>query len=242
MSETDQQDPNNADQSEGQASVMSMMSGAQEQPLGLEDEGEEDSAGGSSVNGSVVLLAGVAIVLIGAVILMRALQTEKLDETGVSPKLQAKVERYIGEGEGTVTPAGASQQSDVPGMNKNTDAIISMFSRDLSDKQVPIQFVKKNPFRLSLPEPEPEPKKKQKKDKPDPEKQRQKRLAKLRDHVSRMTLQSVMGGDQPVAVINGDLYQAGDAIGPFTITQISRTRVTLEAAQESFALTMDNNS
>jgi len=241
MSQQHTHNTDQASESDGQASVMSMMSGeANDQPLGMEEEAEGD-ASGPTINSSLVIIGVVAVVLVGAVVLMRSLQTNELDEGGVSPKLQAKVEQYIGGNKASADAGGATDAGkSIPGMNRNTGSIVAMFSQDFSDKQVPIEFVKKNPFRLSLPEPKQKPQD-TKEDKPDPEQQRRKRLAKLRNQADRLTLQSVMGGDSPVAVIDGELYQRGDRVGPFTIHSISRLRVKVKAAGEMFTLTMDDS-
>jgi hypothetical protein len=235
-----QNDDASDDDSPGQAPLSSMMNGSDEQPLGLEADEQDTPAAGRSVNSSVVIVLVVAGVLGGALFLLSQLQSSGIDDMSVDAELTAKVEQYLGTGSGTGsanTNADAEQTSQTT-LFKNTDVILAMFARDLGEKQVPVEFVKKNPFRLQLPETPDVP---AQQTGGNGEKAHQKRLAELNQKAGRLNLQSVMGGAQPVAVIDGELYQVGDDIGPFTIITIDRLRVRLKAAGQMFNLTMDQD-
>jgi len=238
MSETNPNQTTDEHEEQGPATVMSMMGSADgDQPLGLEEDNEETGEGGGwSVSSSAIVVGIVALVLLVAVVMLRQMQTAELDQAGVSPKLAAKVNQYIG----TASAAAGEQSTGDSAMNKDTDAILAMFSRDLSDKQVPIEYIKKNPFRLSLPEPETT--EQEADDQPDGPSERELKLKKLNKQLKKLELQSIMGGGQPVAVINGNLYQRGDTVGSFTLAEVSRLKVTLKAAGETFSLTMEEQA
>lgn len=226
------------DQAEGQSAVMSMMSGTgADQPLGLASDEDEAAGEGWSLNSTAVIVGVVAVILIVATVVMRSFQAGTLDEDGVSPTVTAKFDQLLGgQGQGS-SPADGNTSAN--GMQRDTDAIVAMFTSETNEQQVPIEYVKKNPFRLELPEAEPDTKPT---DKANAKQQQAARLKKLRAKAKGLGLQSIMGGAQPVAVIDGSLYQTGDKVGPFTIAQIDRLRVKLKAGEETFTLTMDDES
>lgn len=65
----------------------------------------------------------------------------------------------------------------------------------------------------------------------DAETERQRRLAQqaiVRAEAQKLRLQSVMITDPPRAMIGGDIYRVGQAVGPFVLTRIGGNSVTLE--------------
>ncbi|MEM1211658.1 MAG: hypothetical protein AAGI68_05100 [Planctomycetota bacterium] len=122
----------------------------------------------------------------------------------------------------------------------NTSDLIEQFDLDRTEKNVPVNEVQKNPFRLEA----------QKAAEPvDPDaalkaaeaarmKAEAEKLAAIRSELQTLTLQSVMNGPNPIAVINGDFLRVGATIGSFKIARIDRLTVTLEADGTSYKLSV----
>ncbi|MEM6393472.1 MAG: hypothetical protein AAF797_11915 [Planctomycetota bacterium] len=122
----------------------------------------------------------------------------------------------------------------------NTSDLIEQFDLDRTEKNVPVEEVQKNPFRLEA---------QKAADPVDPDaalkaeqarlmEEQAKKLAALRSEFQTLTLQSVMNGPNPIAVINGDFLRVGATVGSFTITRIDRLTVTLEADDVSYDLSV----
>jgi hypothetical protein len=227
----------------GGGSLMSLMGGTGGSgPLGMDDEDESGASGDRSVlNNSMIIGAIAVVILVFGLVVLRQFQAGNLADSGVSPQLSAKIEEYLGaaqDAQSSGTEAGQTPSpAQIRNLFKDTEAIVAMFSRDLSNRQVPVEYIKKNPFRMPIFQ---EAKKKEEDDKADQaEQDRKQRLASLRRQASQLQLQSVMGGAQPVAVIGGDLHQVGDEVGPFTVKAIDRLKVTLKAAGETFTIDME---
>lgn len=73
------------------------------------------------------------------------------------------------------------------------------------------------------------------------ERKRNERLARLKDQVGKLTLQSVIGGRMPVARINGQTVKVGDTVAEhFKVKSILDRSVQLEVEGETFELEMGN--
>ncbi len=110
-----------------------------------------------------------------------------------------------------------------------------MFNVDYTQKQVPIEYVKKNPFRLAMVHVATE---------GGPMVQidtgAAQRLAKLQAEFAKLRLQTIMKGRPNVAVINDEICREGQKIGPFTIAKIESLSVKLTAEGQEFTLQMDS--
>jgi hypothetical protein len=237
---SDQHDQQSQDQEQPATMTLMGVSGQEGQIPGLENEGKEKTSQ-SLLTHSGIIIALVAVVGVSALAFMRATQKDPLAENGVSSEVQQKVETYIGQAEqnaaGEQASAGDGDSMDqmpgqFAGFAAGTDTILATFSRDLSEHQVPVHYVKKNPFQMRMNEGEAQARK--------DETDRQQRREALQRRVEQLQLQSVMGGQRPVAMIGGDMRQAGDTVGPFTIESISDLQVTLSAEGHTFTLSMSD--
>lgn len=61
----------------------------------------------------------------------------------------------------------------------------------------------------------------------------------VREAANRLTLQSILGGSRPVAMINGQLLATGQTIEGFTVSRIDQRHVLLTKAGVSVRLEMD---
>ena len=115
--------------------------------------------------------------------------------------------------------------------------IVALFAQDPSTKQVAPDKVQKNPFELLLDrsrtpvvKPAADPS----------EKEHLARISKLRAELNKLTLQSVLQGPEPMAIISTRVVRIGDRIGPFTVAEIRRSAAVLTAENNSWTLTMES--
>ena len=220
--------------SEAHGTLMSLMGagGVEADPAA----DEADASAGSTWLGQGAVLGGIALLAtVAAVLAMRTVVSDPGASNTLAAEDQAKIETYLGK---SSNPDALAEDDPLrPGNLKrlfgDTDAVLAMFSRDLSESQVPIGYVKKNPFKLPIGE------KPASKNNNTRQQQAKQRLRELRQKLASLNLQSVMGGENPVAVINGELYQKGETVGPFTIERVNRVSLKLRADDRSFTLNMD---
>ncbi len=203
---------------------------------------EPEHTGGKLLNHGVLLIVAVALVAAGALYLMRLSQGE-LTSDEATAQTEAKIEQWLGK----LTVPGAMSKDDpmhqqqITALFQDTGEIIQIFNTDLTGHQVPVEYVKQNPFELRLA--------KQEVVLPDGSaaaaaaaaREREARLSKLQREVDGLTLQSVVNmRSNPVAAINGDFYRRGDTIGSFTVAAVSAKHmaVKLTAGDDSFVLRM----
>lgn len=197
---------------------------------------EPDSHGRSPWIQTIVLLTIVATLGAGALYFMRSTQDdiEVRGTAGLSSRIDAAL--------GRLTNADLMSEDDplspraVDRLFSDTDRVLAIFASDPAEKQVPVQYIKKNPFsirvqRLVAETGEPE---------PQIDLEARRRMAQLEQSFKRLQLQSVVDMRVPVAVINGDMYRRGDQIEGFSITAISSKHqaVKLNAQGRDWVLRM----
>ena len=233
--------PGQADESN---KTMSLMGGIV-RPEGLpdaQDFAHVDSAkGGKKVlSQGTMLIILVAAIAAGTLYLMRVSNRE----TGTNAKtktVEAKIDKALAK-LSTPKSMGANdplQPNNIKKLFEDTDDIIAMFSADLTQRQVPVNFIKKNPFVLPVfqsvrPEAE----------SPDAaasKKAAEERVRMLRQELKRYELQSIMQGSRPVAVISGELVQPGHTLGSFKVIAIHDRTVEVQNGGTTFTLTMEKD-
>lgn len=193
-----------------------------------------DANQGSRLNQSTMVLIAVAIVAAGSLYLMRLTQGDL--SAGTSNKVEIKIEQALAK---LTQPAALAkddplQRARIQALFSDTDTIVAMFAADTSAHQVPVEYVKKNPFELAG---------------TDTgtgvvaidtsARDHARRIQALRQDLAKLSLQTIMvSGNRNVAVINGEFYQPGEAIGEFTIVSMDTMTVNLQAAGEMFQLTL----
>ncbi len=231
--------PSQADESN---KTMSLMGGIV-RPEGLPDAQDfahlDSGKGGKKVlSQGTMLIVLVAAIAAGTLYLMRVSNRE----TGTNAKtktVEAKIDQALAKlaTPKNMTASDPLKPDNIKKLFEDTDDIIAMFSADLTQRQVPVQFIKKNPFVLPVfqsvrPEA----------DSPDADtskKAAEERVRMLRQELKRYELQSIMQGSRPVAVISGELVQPGHTLGSFKVTAIHDRTVELQNSGATFTLTME---
>jgi len=115
-----------------------------------------------------------------------------------------------------------------------------MFATDPTNQQVPLEYVKKDPFEVAIRRPTPEvdhgANDRLAARRAAEAKERQRK--KITEQAERLELQTIMKGRVPVAIIDGEVLRVGQNIGDFTVTQIKDLNVTLEAEGYEFILSI----
>ena len=130
---------------------------------------------------------------------------------------------------------------NIDNLFQDSEHLITMFSADQTMRQVPIEFIQRNPFMLpeanadgigtfSAVNTTGNDKK---------ERRRQQRREKLSRELAGLELQTVMMGRVPMAVISNDLVRVGHVMGSFTIKKIRPRSLDLEVDGQAFVLTME---
>ena len=189
------------------------------------DVGYDSSAEGKQLAQQSALLIGLVVVL--AVGMLVGMKLFGHSDTGEAPTTEmASIEDFIRKSQNPDLVASSDPQHPdrLAEMFSDADRIVEKISMSFPEKKVPVSEIAKNPF--SRPQVEviaPEP------DNNAAEELRQKQLASLAGEAARLNLQSIMGsGHRSVAVINGDFYRRGQAIGSFRVTGIDNGQVDLE--------------
>jgi len=225
-----------------QTQSMSLLGGVA-RPEGLPEadasgiENADGSGAGRAISQGTVLVIVVAVIAAGSIYAMRLTQGKIANERGA--QVEAKMEQILAK---LTNPAAIS--SDDPlhpdtmkALFQDTDKIVGMLETDTDGQQVPVEYVKKNPFELPI---------QKEADTPTQnvsDRNRERQLKRLQGELKRFSLQTVMNGASgPIAVIDGEFYKKGKTLGSFRIANIdaSALTVTLSAAGKSFKLTMND--
>lgn len=219
---------------EGHSSKTLSMMGGIARPEGLPEVEQIGLEPGKAARRKM-LTQGTMLILVVFVIAAGTLYGMRLSQSPVGPSahtksVEAKIDQALAKlatpgqmaGDDPLTPGNIQQ------LFGDTEDIVSVFSTDMTTRQVPARFVKKNPFVLPVFQPiaTPEigpavPDGQAKKD----------HLMMLQREAGRLELQSIMQGSRPVAIISGKLVQPGQSIGPFTVKVVHNLSVDLEAME-----------
>lgn len=191
----------------------------------------------------ILLIFAIAAVMLYA---MRASQGDLRSDGSVADvelRIETALKRLAGisrHDDARLAQAGSS----VSQLLGDTDSVVSMFTFDIAERQVPIDYVKKNPFQLVLPKPEvvnaDKPTGRRELDeKALAERQAIERQRKLDAEFAGLKLQTVMHGRVPVAVISGQFVKPGQPLGSFKVASIDKMSVTLAADDKTWTLKMD---
>lgn len=196
---------------------------------------------------SKFLAQGPALIVIAAVIAAGSLYAMRLAQGDLSSdkatkEVEAKIEQWIAR---LTAPSGTNpddplSQDRLDALFANTDEILAMFNVNHAKRQVPIDYLKMNPFTLRSFS--------QAGDDDDGAEdrfalqKREQRMRELERELAKMQLQVVVGGRLPVATIDGEFYRVGDTIGSFKIEKISTEKlsVTLGADGQQWDLSMES--
>lgn len=218
--------------------------GAGGRPEGMPEANADidfDAGGGSkSVSTSTLVVLLVASIAAGTLYLMRKSGTDTSTIGG--KEIEAKIEMALAKlsQPGAMASQDPLQKGNLDKLFSDTDSIVHMFASDSTTRQVPIEFVKKNPFAMPMERTVVVPTATG--EKVVVQRQDDFRERKLREELKDLKLQTVMRGRVPVAIINGNFVQVDQKVGSFTLKSIDDLGVKLEADGLSFSLTMEDKN
>ncbi len=197
---------------------------------------------GKVFNHGTALVLIVAVIAGGAFYFMRASQGD-LGPDEQTASAQARVEQAL---------AQLSQPEQMPdddplrpdNLNKlvgDSASVIAMFTDDIASRQVPLEYVQKNPFVLYRPqEAQADPDDDDGPTAEELEAERRRKQAeaerrRIEREAGRLQLDGVMGN---VAIISGETVREGASVGEFTVERITRDSIVLKAGDHRFELNM----
>ncbi len=212
-------------------------------PEGMATADDAESAnvgkGQGFLSQGTVLIIIVAILSAGGIYLLRISQGD-VSVSSESKLFEAKIEQALVKlANPTALPSDDPLlERNIKSLFADTDSVVAMFSDDHASRQVPLEYVKKNPFASPS----------ERKvvdaagvttvvDRSDQEKQRE--LKRLAQEFKQLKLDAVMQGRVPVAIINGAIVQPGQTVGSFTVKSISGLGAQLEAAGQIYNLAIE---
>lgn len=224
-----------ADESEKTLSLMSLARGDKEGGEAPELELESMKPGSKLLSSGTLLIVAVFVLGAGTLLVMRVSQKE-IGRAAAA----AGVEQTIKEALVRLTQAPENGADGKPAakavLPDDAAAIVQTLRDENGARQVPVEYLKKNPFALPV----------FKEDKPveavevksaDAEELKRKRK-QLEQEFGKLELQSIVQGPRPVAIINGEIVQAGQVLGSFVVQSIDELSVVLEHEGEEFRLKM----
>lgn len=181
---------------------------------------------------SLIIGVTVTVVAFGALMAMRITQNTA-GASSISPETQQFMDTMDAKiaNLGNMADGDPLNPKNIRELFRDTAAIVAAIEDDPTIKQVPIDQVQMNPFTPVHAAPA---KTVVVDDAAVLEAQRMAKLEELYGELTRLDIQSLVGGSRPRAFIGGDLYKLGDTLGSFTIKEIDNRKIVFEA--EGFEL------
>jgi len=200
----------------------------------MQEPGYEEApseTGNGLLSHTTLLVVAVAIVAVGSLFLMRASQGE-LTNSEEALAIESKIADALNKlNNPTLLPEGDPLQKDnLSNLLSSTDDLTAIFEHDVRDQQVPIEQVKKNPFSIAMLE--------NSEGARTDNRQADRAIEQLEIESKSLDLQSIMLGARNIAVIGGEFYKQGDKIGSFSVTEIDKFTVYLEANGHGFEISL----
>lgn len=237
---TDMVDNEEANAAKETGGALSLMSGVT--PEGL-PEAEIFGLDGKT-NKRKFLNQGTMLILVVSVVAAGTLYGMRISQREAAPSADTKqAEKKIDQALARLAKPKAVSANDplmpqnIKQLFDNTEKVVSVFSEDLTQRQVPVNFVKKNPFVLPTFK-SVTPNGTSQEDRA-AEAARHKLKMQIEKELRTLELQSVMQGARPVAIISGELAQPGQRIGRFKVKKIGNVSVDLEYKDEIFRIVME---
>ncbi len=200
---------------------------------GTQEPGFEEATetGNGLLSHTTLLIVAVAIVAAGSLFLMRASQGE-LTSSAEALEIESKISDTLNKLNNPLllTEGDPLLSENLSSLLASTEDMTSIFEHDVRDQQVPIEQVKKNPFSIALADTG-------QGAAPDTRKT-DRALELLQIELKSLDLQSIMLGSRNIAVIGGEFYKRGDKLGSFTVTEIDKFTVYLQANGSPFEVSL----
>lgn len=181
---------------------------------------------------SLIIGLTVTVIAFGALVAMR------FNQSGASASaISAETQQFMDTMDAKIASLGNMADDDplnpkrIRELFRDTAAIVAAIEDDPTVKQVPVDQVQMNPFTPVNAKPKTTV---VVDDAAVLEAQRTAKLQELYGELTRVDIQSLVGGSRPRAFIGGDLYKLGDKLGSFTIKEIDNRKIVFEA--EGFEL------
>ena len=225
--------------------TLSMMSGGTDL---ADDAGPDlDLDGGDGrprISQGTLLLITVLAIGAAGVLVMRQLQGD-LSAVPLAREVEKVIDDWLRQAKG---PAASGTQAPgapaaLDALLDDTDEMLASFVDDPEERQVPLEYVKKNPFMLPEdPPPAPAvPVAVATAPKPADEGRArdQQRRRLLEQEYGRLKLQAIMSSrTRPMAMVDGQVVGIGHRIGSFTVKRIGTRTVELSAGDETFVIVL----
>ncbi len=176
------------------------------------------------------LILGLFAIAIGAIYLMRWSQHDVM--SSVPPEVETRIEEALAKLQSkAMDPSDPLAQKNVDGLFSDVDSVVHIFDDDPTTRQVPLEYVQKNPFISPVVKAS---------DMGNGGAAIDLRVKKLEAELKTLTLKSIAQGRVPLALINDQMVQPGQKIGSFLVLSITGLTVELTAEGNTYHLTMDD--
>ncbi|MCC6683113.1 MAG: hypothetical protein IT445_19625 [Phycisphaeraceae bacterium] len=206
--------------------------------------GEVDpAAAGSADTGrnflgqTTLLIVVVALVAAGSLYAMRL--TQGIEPKDDSRELEARMDNWITKlsSPDKVDPRDPIHPDNLGLLFQDASQVLTLLNSDSTEHQVPIRYVKKNPFLFSFDEEQPID---TIADANATELALARRRLQLEQSLSKYRVDSIMIGRRSVAIINNQMVQVGDHLGDFVVESIEPMQVIVRLGEQRFNLAIDN--
>lgn len=222
---------------EDEAPTMPLLGGIV-RPEGLPEAADLDltalKSPGRTLNQGTMLIVAAFAVAAGSVWAMK--MGSSASAAPGDPEIDKKFEQTLIQltNPDAISPDSGLHPANLKSIPASAEDISRRFATDYTQRQVPIEYVKKNPFRLALV-------KAPQDDGPvvAVDNAAAQRLKALQAEFNKLKLQTIMRGRPNVAVINDEICREGQKVGTFTIARIDQLSVELTAENQTFTLKMD---
>ncbi len=185
---------------------------------------------------NLLLLLLVTIIAGGTLYAMRLTQGD-MANSAASREVDAKIEKLLARLKGA--DAKATRVGNIDEILNDTEQIVEIFSVDFTDHQVPVEFVQKNPFKLTARKPtvsdDPEARRRAE------EEARMKRMMAMQAELKKFEITGINLRPRPIAVINGEFYKPGDKLGSFVIESMDAFTIHLRHGEDRFELSLKDS-
>lgn len=226
--------------------TLSLMSGVA-RPEGLPEAADLDlqsmKTGSRMLNQGTLVVVAVFLVAAGSLYAMRLSQSD--NETDPAAKeVEARVDQALAKLTKTPTLGQDNplRRDNLDALFDNTEQVVAMFVSDPTTQQVPIEYVKKNPFTIPITRADPSLSGTAADNQVGLDREARERLRKLQFEFADLELQTVMRGRVPIAIISDQMLRPGDLVGSFTVKAIHVDSLSVDLENEGriYTLTMEN--
>ena len=239
------------DGDEAQPSTMSLLGGIAkgsdsiadgDLPLGLEPSTAEER---NFLGQTKILIAVVVVIAVGAIYAMRLTQSDMTADASAQAT-ETKMDNWLTKLQSPDLmdpndPLRAAKMNSI--FNAESSLIVERIGFDVSQTQVPVRFVKKNPFMLSLAGQQAGDGGSSRANLNAAAVAQQERQAQLQAELDKCHVNSIMTSSKgKFAMIDSELYQVGNHLGSFVIEDMDDMTIILRHGQTKFFLHISNGT